>query len=43
LSASEQGHVEIVKVLIAAGGKDIVNEKDNVSERYCNRLDQIIQ
>jgi hypothetical protein len=34
MSASEQGHVEIVKVLIAAGVKDIVNEKDNVSERY---------
>jgi hypothetical protein len=23
------GHVEIVKILIAAGGKDIVNEKED--------------
>ena len=29
--ASYGGDVEIVKILIAAGGKDIVNEKDNVS------------
>jgi hypothetical protein len=31
MMASSQGHVEIVKVLIAAGGKDILNEKTNVS------------
>jgi hypothetical protein len=26
-----EGNVEIVKILIAAGGKDILNEKTNVS------------
>jgi hypothetical protein len=31
MKASSEGHVEIVNVLIAAGGKDIVNEKNNVS------------
>ena len=42
--ASSRGHVEIVKILIAAGGKDILlNEKNIVSERYLNRLDIIIQ
>jgi hypothetical protein len=29
--ASSRGHVEIVKILIAAGGKDIVNWKNIVS------------
>jgi hypothetical protein len=43
MMASSQGHVEIVKILIAAGGKDIVKEKNKVSERYLNRLDKIIQ
>jgi hypothetical protein len=32
MKASEEGHVEIVKILIAAGGKDLLNEKDDVSE-----------
>jgi hypothetical protein len=32
MMASYGGHVEIVKILIAAGGKDIVNEKTKVSE-----------
>jgi hypothetical protein len=31
MKASYGGHVEIVKVLIAAGGEDIVNEKSKVS------------
>jgi hypothetical protein len=29
--ASEKGYVEIVKILIAGGGKDTVNENDKVS------------
>jgi hypothetical protein len=32
MMASSKGHVEIVNVLIAAGGEDIVNEKTKVSE-----------
>ena len=31
MKASCSGYVEIVKLLIAAGGKDIVNETNNVS------------
>ena len=31
MKASSEGHMEIVKALIAAGGKDTVNEKDIVS------------
>jgi hypothetical protein len=32
MKASYGGHVEIVNVLIAAGGEDIVNKKDIVSK-----------
>jgi hypothetical protein len=31
LKVIDEGNVEIVKALIAAGGKDIVNAKDKVS------------
>ena len=31
MMASSEGHLDIVKVLISAGGKDIVNAKNKVS------------
>jgi predicted ABC-type ATPase len=40
--ARRERYVEIVKVLIAAGGKDILNEKDKVSERYLSLLNKLI-
>jgi hypothetical protein len=38
MKAASNGHIGIVKLLIEAGGKDVVNAKDKVSLWQCQPL-----